>query len=202
MDLSSYEEFERLSNAGLRRQAVPYLKAFLASFKDESEREQWTVSFLATHTYGSKMRHEVFEDVVFPVLLAGWQRKDVWSMYWLAGTSQNLYSAKQLWKKYDYPSEFGFLMEAIAIDPDHVDVRAALLNVLLDQMNYAEHEWPAAILSGNEGASLDDCANFAERISLARELDEGISNAGFIDEFERKLRIYQERLFERGASSS
>lgn len=80
------------------------------------------------------------------------------------------------------------------IDRQSSEVCEALLRSLLDYFCYAGHEWPAGILWGNDGATLDQCNEIMSEVTLARELDRRRANALSINEFESKLKHYKERL--------
>lgn len=194
MDTSLYDAFRKSLDAGLKKNAKQQVKQFLASFRSESEREAWTREFLETHTYGEKVRYEIFADVIFPVLMAGRKSNDAWANYWLAGTVQNLYSTPALWKKADYYTEVGFLTDAYQASSDDKAIRAAYCKALLAGFGYAMHEWPAGILYGNRGATLDECQWFKERIALGRSLAIKDTDFAFLDKFESVLSEYVDRL--------
>ena len=197
MDLHLYEEYARLLAAGCRKEAAVVLRAFIQAFNSFSEREQWTGAFLRTHAFGAKIRHELYAEVIFPVLLAGSKRKDAWSLYWLAGTSQNLYGARQLHEQVGFKDATQLLKDAFAVDPNSISVRLALLDSLLSRFAHAAHEWPRGILWGMDGATLEQCNELMREVSLARELDGDRSRATLIDEFERKLHQYRGLLISR-----
>lgn len=194
MNSALYEGYLALLAEGRRKDAGLMLDAFLRSFNTSKEREQWADTFLKTHTYGARVRHEVYADLIFPVLLAGSKRNDAWSLYWLAGTSQNLYTAHGLHEQINFKHEISLLKDAYAIDCKSSEVCKALLKSLLDYFDYASHEWPAGILWGSDGATLDQCNEIMSEVTLARELDRERAYALPIDEFESKLKRYQERL--------
>jgi hypothetical protein len=157
MNSALYEGYFTLLAEGRRKDAGVMLDAFLRSFNTSEEREQWTHAFLKTHTYGATVRHEIYAEIIFPVLLAGSKRNDAWSLYWLAGTSQNLYRARGLHEQIRFKGEIGPLKDAYTIDRTSIEVREALLKSLLDYFRHAGHEWPAGILWGMNGATLDQC---------------------------------------------
>jgi hypothetical protein len=98
MNSALYEGYLASLAEGRRKDAGSMLDAFLRSFNTFEEREQWTHTFLRTHTYGERVRHEIYAEIIFPVLLTGSDRNDAWSLYWLAGTIQNLYRARGLYE--------------------------------------------------------------------------------------------------------
>jgi hypothetical protein len=179
---------------GRRKDAGLMLDAFLRSFNSSEEREQWTRTFLTTHTYGARVRHELYAELIFPVLLAGSTRNDAWSFYWLAGTCQNLYSARGLYALIKFKRKTDLLKDAYAIDRTSTEVCRALLKSLLDDFAYASHEWPASILWSVNGATLNQCTEIMSEVALARELDRECAYALSIDEFESKVKQYKKRL--------
>jgi hypothetical protein len=194
MNSALYEGYLARLAEGRRKDAGVMLDAFLRSFNSSEEREQWTRTFLKTHTYGERVRHEVYAELIFPVLLAGSIRNDVWSLYWLAGTCQNLHSAHGLHAQIKFKGKTDLLRDAYAIDRTSIEVCDALLKSLLDDFAYASHEWPAGILWSMNGATLSQCTEIMSKVALARELDCECAYALTIDEFERKVKQYNERL--------
>jgi hypothetical protein len=194
MNSALYEGYLALLSEGRRKDAALMLGEFLRSFNSYDERELWSHTFLKNHAYGARVRHEVYAEVIFPVLLAGSKRKEAWSLYWLAGTSQNLYRARGLHEQIKFKGEIGLLKDAYEIDRNSPEVREALLTSLLNYFDHASHEWPAGILWGMDGATLDQCNEIMSAVTLARELDREFAYALSIDDFECKLKQYQQRL--------
>jgi hypothetical protein len=202
MNSALYEGYLALLTEGRRKDAGLMLAAFLRSFDTCEERERWTHAFLRTHTYGARVRHEIYAEIIFPILLAGSKRNDAWSLYWLAGTCQNLYSAHRLYELIKFKSKTDLLKDAYAIDRASAEVREALLKSLLDDFAYASHEWPAGILWSMNGATLHQCTEIMSEVALARELDREGAYALSIDEFESKVKQYKKRLISDPANPS
>jgi hypothetical protein len=197
MNLALYEDYWALLAAGRRQEARLSLNAFIQSFRTFEERERWTREFLKARTYGERIRHEIYAELIFPVLLAGSRREDAWSLYWLAGTSQNLYRASRLHEQVGFKHEVGFLKEAYAVDSNFSEVRKRLLKSLRSRFLYAIHEWPAGILWGRDSATLDQCDELMSMVTLARELDRECAHTASFDDFESALKQYQGRLISR-----
>lgn len=193
MDLQHYHEFKRLQAEGRKAAARDALHRFIASVELEADRDRWVRAFLAGGDYGHKIRHELYEHVIFPVLLDGYQRGDAGSILWLARTAQNLYAAPPLHALIGYKSEQQLLREAYRIEPND-EIRQLLLRTLLDGFAYRQHEWPAGILSGMDGASAAACDEILAEVSFARTLDADAAHEPFLQEFERRTREYQQRL--------
>jgi hypothetical protein len=194
MDPNAYDQFVGLTKAGHRKEAAASLRQFLDSFCDFSERAEWTRKFLATSKFGLRIRHELFQEVIFPVLLDGYRKNDAWSMYWLAGTVKNLVSTPALRHYYkEFGGTINLLKATIALENTEPN-RDALLQELLKHFDYAGHEWPSGILSGTNGATSVECYAYLDDIRLARELDGCQNYVNKLDVFEARVRIYLARI--------
>lgn len=191
-----YERYQALKAAGRRAEAADALAAFIASFVDNAEKETWARAFLATHDGRGTIRHELYEQVIFPVLLAAYRQNDPWSLRWFAATSQNLYQAKHLWSQVDYKTDFAFLKDLVAIAPNDAQARSALLDRQIDWLRHCVHEWPVGILYGMDGANLSQCDEILAEIESTRNLDADQAYAEFLGDVEAKVREYKVRLME------
>jgi len=194
MQLEHYETFKQLLATGRRAAASASIKTFIESFANLEEKTVWARNFLDTEQIGHKIRHELYEQVIFPVLLAGYQQKDPWSLRWLARTVQNLHQSDALWRSVGYKTELGFLEELLSLDPDDHQLRKEVLSRHLDWFSYAAHEWPAGILYGQDGASARECEEIRATVAEARALDVENLHGEFLAEFERKLAEYMARI--------
>lgn len=131
---------------------------------------------------------------MFPALAAGAEDGDATSLYWLARTAQNLYSAQALHRQVDFRTELQFLREAHTRDSGSDWIRAALLDATIQLFQHAEHEWPAGILDGMNGADTAGCDGYLEEIEFARTLDREGRQTAYLDSFERKVELYRNRI--------
>src|SRR5262249_9460212 len=143
-------------------------------------------------TSDHRIRHELYEHILFPVLLAGYQRRDPWALRYLARTAQNLYHAKSLWAQVGV-GEFELLKELLRLCPDDEQARTDVLAAQLRWFSHCTHEWPAGILHGMNGASVQECEEILEEIALARKLDRARQHAAFLDDVEAKVIAYRSR---------
>ncbi len=194
MDLQHYQEFQRLLAEGRRPEASSALQRFIASFTPDDDRRAWVRSFLESGDFGHRIRHELYEHLIFPVLLDGYRRSEVWSTFWLAKTAQNLYASAALHAQIEYRSEQQLLREAYELEPENAGIRKSLLGALLRWFAYCQHEWPTGILFGVDGATPEECKQLLEEVSFARTLDVDAENEPFLREFEQRIRNYQQRL--------
>ncbi|WP_035604837.1 hypothetical protein [Haloferula sp. BvORR071] len=196
---SHYEDYKRALAMGDRAGAASLVVAFIASFRSMEEKAEWARWFLENENNGHRIRHELYRDLIFPVLLDGYTKRDPWSIKWLARTAQSLYRDRSLHEQSGWKTEMGLLMELVELCPDDGEARSKLLSVVLDWLKYSGHEWPAGLLYGSNAATLEECVDIEAQLELARRLDEGRSNEEFLEGFAVKLREYQERLRRRSS---
>ncbi len=193
MDEERYEQYRTLKASGKKREAKVALDTFIDSFTSRDDKRQWVRTFLTRGDFGHKIRHEIYERLVFPVLLEGHNRRDAWSTLWLARTYPNLHDSPSLHSHIAQKTEWQLLREAYDIEPND-EVRACLLQTDLDWFDYCQHEWPAGILYGYDGATFAECEELLSEAAFARTLDIERKHAAFLEEFERKVKQYQQRL--------
>jgi hypothetical protein len=194
MDIHYFERFKKALELGKRAEAAAALKPFIESFSSFDEKADWTKGYLASEPIGHKVRHEVYENVIFPVLLEGYRRSDPWSLRWLARTVQNLYQCDHLWMQIDRKTDYALLKELVELCPDDDGARNDLLSRQIEGFHYSVHEWPAGILYGRDGATIEECIEILEEVAYARSLDRGFLHERFLNDFEAKVHEYQQRL--------
>ncbi len=196
MEIGKYNEFIELDNKGIKKKAKLALSEFINSFLSFEEKEKWTYEYLPKlqENHHSRIRHELYEEVIFPVLLDGFRKRQVKAMHWIVKTMQNLYSAQELYKEIDYKSPFEIIKECYEIDPCNSEINETFLNIEIDFISFSQHEWPSGILNGMNGANLEECYEIKDELSLVKNLDKDKKYEKYINEYEVKLEIYIERL--------
>jgi hypothetical protein len=202
MDEALYQKFLELKVTGHKLQAAERVRRFIDSFASFEEKQKWTREFLARGDFGHKIRHEIYAEVIFPVLERGFQDGDFNSLLWLARTAQNIYSARELHERVGFLSESNFLRRAYEARPDDEIVRRFLLEDLLQWFDYCEHEWPAGILHGADGATLQECEEILREVAFARTLDTQREHNAHLDDFVAKVEAYRVRLSARNNAAS
>lgn len=193
-DLDLYEAYKRQLETGRRKEAAQTLSYFIKSFSGLIEKKQWTEAFLGGWQDSHKIRHELYEHVIFPALLDSYRRSEPWGVRWLARTIQNLHQADVLWEQVDRKSTHEFLGQLLSIDPFDEDAKRELLASHIGWLRYSGHEWPAGILYGHNGATFQECAEIHEAVAEARSLDNSGVHSAFLADFEIKLNEYISRL--------
>ena len=145
MKSALYEEFRSFSAIGDRKRAAKSVRSFIDSFEGVNERGIWVREYLEKGDFGHKIRHELYLELVFPELFSGYQRKEPWSLYFLAHTIQNIYGCRELHEELDWETEYSLLKSTFEIEPGYRDVRARLLATTFSRLSYAIHEWPSGL---------------------------------------------------------
>lgn len=185
MDESHYALFLTKQASGRKEEARIAIRRFIGSFDGLKEKEDWTRKFLSTLKPGTAVRHELYEQVIFPVLVAGYGNRDPWSLYWLAETGQNLFKAKHLYERIGSPPLQHLFKEAYALAPSSDEIRTGLLRDLLRGFEYMAHEWPSGLLYDPGTPWQTQYWEVRQEIQLARELDASGAHADEIAKFEQ-----------------
>ena len=188
-----YERFLFLKERGNKGESKAYLDNFIASFSSLGEKRAWVHHFFETRYTGGKVRHEIYENLVFPVLLDGYLHNEAWSLLWLFQTKDNLYANKALHAQVGFRAGSDFLRQAYAMEPAH-SVRRFLLAEQIRGFDYCQHEWPSGILYGADGATQSECEELLREIAFTRQLDIGRLHTGYLNDFLHKVEEYQARL--------
>ena len=195
MNTNLYEQFVSLKNLGKKAEAKAALDLFIASFETLEEKRVWVCSFLEAEDYGHRVRHEIYENLVYRVLLDGYLKGDVTSVAWLARTASNLYAIKSPHPLLKHKTEFALFKEAYRLEPNE-RIETDLLNTLINWFSFSQHEWPAGILYEMDGADIGQCEDILQEIKFARSLDHQRNYEGYLSEFEAKVHEYIKRLRE------
>jgi hypothetical protein len=189
-----YAEFLALRERGRREESGQALAQFVASFRTPEGKRAWVQSFLeADDDNRLRIHTELYENLVFPVLHEGYLRNDAWSVFWLARTAQNLYALRSLHETVGFKSDFDLFTQAYQLEPTG-QTRRHLLATQVRWFRYCQHEWPAGILYGADGASTEEVEEILREIRTAKGLDKEGAYTPFLDDFEAKVRLYKQRI--------
>jgi len=196
MNIDHFHKFEEYLDKGLKKQASGSVRAFISSLESEEEVYAWVWEYLPRldKNRHSRIRHELFQEVIFPVLKAGYEKGDFKCTLWLGKLSQNLYQSQKLHEELNWETELGFYNKAYDIAPDNDEVRLLLLNSIVSWLQYTEHEWPSGILYGNNGATPEQCNEIAVEVQRVLSMDKEHKYSEFIKQYNKKLCQYRARL--------
>jgi hypothetical protein len=196
-----FEQYEAAKAQGNKRLSTSLLACFIETFETDEQREAWTRWYFDHRPVHFAVRHELFERVIFPVLLTGYQRSDSWSLEMLERCSQNLYKAEHLWAQIDHQTQRQLAERLLELQPDDPRASARVLAHLIAGFRYSEHEWPAGILDGANGATAHASGEILLEVHRARALDVGGMHTAFLDQYDEKVRQYIQRLSNQRAGS-
>ena len=193
MNKDLYEKFKQLKARHLRAEASEVMTDFLRSFASIDEKKTFTYWFFKNDFDGKKIRRDLYEAILFPVLLEGYKNSDPWSIKSLAETEENLHESKPLWGQISYKTKLLLLRQYLSLRPSDYTARRRLLTEQINSFRYCEQEWPASIIYGQQEATETECSKISEEIKFARQLDVEKKYKSYIDEFEAKLESYKKR---------
>jgi len=196
MNIEHYQEFKECEKKGLKKQASKSIRAFISSFENEREIEDWVWEYLPkldTNRH-SRIRHEIFYELVYPILKRGYEHNDFSSTLWLGKLAQNIYQARQIHEELDWVTDFSLYNKSHKLDPNNDEARLLLLKSIVDWLEYSEHEWPSGILYGNEGATIEQCDYISTEVQRVLRLDKEHTYSEFIKQYNKKLSEYRARL--------
>ena len=197
MKIEHYKDFVRYRDQGLKEKATEAITQFIDSFENYEEKELWTIEYLPKlekNIFGRiEVRYELFEEIIFPVLLKGYNDKNVELMFWLAKLCQELYRNKKVWEKINRVTEGEILEECYHLEPDNEVIQKMLLGLKISEIDYSIHEWPAGILYGHNGATIDECNIMLNELPLIKKLDKNNEHQELIQDFEDKMKEYMGR---------
>ena len=196
MDINHYQDFKELEERGLRKKASKSLRAFISSFNNEKEIEEWVWEYLPkleTNRH-SRIRHEIFHELIYPILRAGYERQEFSSTLWLGKLVTNICNSRKLHEELGWVTGFDLYNKSHNIDPENDEARLLLLQSIISGLKYSEHEWPSGILHSDAGATIEECDEINADVQKALQLDKECKYTKFIEQYLEKLSEYRARL--------
>ena len=196
MNIIYYNEFLVFLDKGLKKNASKSVRLFIESFESEEEKSHWVWSNLAQLNFNnhSRVRHEIYSELIFPVLKKGYLASEVGAMLWLGKLIQNLYQAEHLHIELDYISDSILFKKCYEIEPESKEIRELLLENIVSRLEYNIHEWPSGILCGYDGANLAQCQALRNEVALAKSLDQASQYTMFLNDSIDKMVQYENQL--------
>jgi hypothetical protein len=195
MEIEYYNEYLHYRKIGIREKTKEAVIKFINSFENYTEKESWAMEYLPKLEYdgNGRIRNELFEEIIFPVLLNGYNNKNVSLMIWPVKLNQNYYQNHRIWEKINYKTALEIIKECYDLEPNNNEVTDMFLEVLIEKINFSIHEWPYGILFGNSFATKDECKSLLERVKFINKLDKNKKHSEYINDYENKVKEYMER---------
>jgi hypothetical protein len=182
MNIDYFNEYLNYTNKGLRIKAKEYINKIIHSFEDYYEKELWTLKYLPklNNDSNGRIRNELFEEIIFPVLLNGYNNKNINLTVWLVKLSQNYYQNNRIWKKINYKSSLEIIRKCYELEPNNNEIIDLYFKIKIERMDFCIHEYPYGILYGNNFATKEECKILLEEIPFLIKLDRNKKYMGVI----------------------
>ena len=192
MNVGYFNEYLKYEQMGLKSKTKGCLKDFINSFENYKEKELWAIEYLPKLEFNenSRIRNEIYEEIIFPVLLEGYNNKNIELMIWIVKLIQNLYQNNKLWGKINYITDLDLIMELYKLEPDNDEIIDLYLEIIIEKISFRIHEWPEGILIGNTFAEKEECKKLLEEIPLLNKLDRNKKYNKYIMEYENIIKEY------------
>ena len=141
-----------------------------------------------------RLRNELFEEIIFPVLINGYNNKNVKLMIWLVILSQNYYQNERIWERMNYKTDYQIIKECYEIEPGNNEVIELYLKLEIEKINFSVHEWPYGILYGMNFATKEECKLLLEKTEFVKGLDRKKKYIDYISDYENKILEYMEEI--------
>jgi hypothetical protein len=179
-----YAEFLQWQSLGVKANTTSALRVFIDSLSNLEAKAAWVDANLEDliREGHRRIRHELYEEVVLPVLSERCREGQAEAKYQLATLRHNSgrVDPRQL------------LLEAYEAVPGEPRYSQALLTDLIAEFQYLDHEWPAGILIDTRAP--DVWHELFQDINLARKLDEAGEQTDRLNLFEERVRQYWARI--------
>lgn len=191
------EQFLRSDALGLKRESRQAVLAIVDAVSSLDAKKTWVQNHLhrLPLNRASRIRHEIFEHIVFPVLKAGFDRSDPEACYLLGKYSQNLYSKRDLFEQLGGRFETDFFRTAFQHDSNSVRYRRAYLSSLIGELRFVFHEWPTGILIDHSDWH-EALRELRGELSIALSLDDEGEYEALLAEWIENTEQYETRLTE------
>lgn len=201
MDLQEelLEQFLRFDKLGMRREAREAVLNLVASVCGSNAEDAWTRDNLdrLPLNNASRIRHEIFQSVVFPSLKAKVERGDPEASYLLGKHFQNLISDSALHERIGYRSNTELFRDAYNSNPSSAKYGGAYLDSVIETLRYTFHEWPTGILIEHTNWR-QELRGLRATLSLAMSLDRRGEYKGILAKWSQITDQYEDRLAEKG----
>jgi hypothetical protein len=195
MEIKYFDEYILNEKLGLKMKTKEYVRKFINSFENDCEKEQWTFQYLPILVKKNSgiIRMELFEEIIFPILLHGYNNKIIDSMVWLVKVSENYYRNNRFWERMYYKSDLEIIKECYSMAPNNEEIQDIYLELEIRSIDYSLHEWPCGILMSNCAATLEECNEMKMGIPKLKKLNRNKKCREYLMNYEHTLNEYIER---------
>jgi hypothetical protein len=144
MDIELFNNFAASIKHKDRIAAKKYIDKFIKSFTSYEEKETFTKAYLSEleNKEYRHIRHELFVNIVFPVLINDYNNKNIQSMIWIIKFIHEFYNHNSLCKQNDFYIGYEIrhkrkmmLEECYEIAPDNEEVHKMYIEMKIEDIN-------------------------------------------------------------------
>ncbi len=185
-----YRQFLELKQSGRKQQARSVADEIIAAYQANPDYE-FLLRICDANT--QRVDYILWQRLVFPAILER-LNDDPRAIKALIQTVQNLYAAKEEWKRLGYVTEQELTGRLLTLCPEDRWGKAARVRVLSCWLAYVIHEWPSGVLYGPDGASMEECDQILAAVDELLQLDEAGGALALCGDVRMKTMLYMERL--------
>lgn len=186
---ASYQLFQRLKELGCRQEATAAAQQVVVDYHNDPKPE-FVAAICADVNH--KLNHTLWSGIVLPYVLAELKCNPV-AVKCLIQTIQNLYSDKSAHAKLNWISEQQLLDCYLRMCPDNAWAVERKRSCLVRWLEYTIHEWPAGILYGHDGATIEQCEEILDAVNELRAIDRDMKYASLCSDVEEKTIQWRDR---------
>ncbi|MDC0658751.1 hypothetical protein N6L27_12135 [Leisingera sp. SS27] len=193
------EQFLRFDALGLRQKSKQAVLKLVEAVSSLEAKTVWTHNYLEQLPLNGsgRIRHEIYEDIVFPALQSGFDRGEAEASYLLGKYAQNLYARPALREQMEQRSEVDFFRLAFQGAPSSEKYRRAYLSSLMNSLRQDFHEWPTGILLDPAKPWRVALMDLKEELSIALSLDREGQFVALLGKWSEITEQYEKRLARR-----
>jgi hypothetical protein len=203
-----WESYLATESRGTREAKLRTLNKFVEELRQlpEAAWKRWALDLAARIVEDGAdipVRRPLFERVLFPALVEALDAQSPGSARRLAGLSQHLYRCPACMERLGpaRSSEWALLQAAVTQDPADSRSRQRLIHVIANHLRYTLHELPAGVLSGTDGATVEQCDELLVELNKFRSLvaadGRTADYAPLVTECDHHFSSYKQYLLER-----
>jgi hypothetical protein len=192
------EQYLRFDALGLKLKTTQAVLSLVDAVSCMEAKVSWTrdnLDRLPLNRQG-RIRHEIFENIIFPGLLDGFKNGDSEASYLLGSYAQNLYANPSIFEQVSERSALDFFRIAFQYDTSSARYQHAYLSSIIKDLEYVFHEWPAGILIDPSNFS-DALFELKGELSIALSLDRDKQYTTQLVEWREATEQYELRRAER-----
>jgi hypothetical protein len=155
-----WAEYLNAERSGIKKQSQVLLNHFIHAFSKVSAevQENWFQKNLDLLAVGvHPLRHPLFVQVVYPRLMAGYQKRDLQSIKFLIKLIQHIYKCEEARTGEISLTDRQLVNLALSIDPNDAELKRMNYEIMRRYLQYTLHEIPVGVLYDMNGADAEKC---------------------------------------------